>query len=239
MMTTALLMLLLSAGGADEADPPGCKTAAGGFHFLSMGAEGARQGATIRVVALKAGDFPGAERMVDGRCYQDWTIEPAGAGRMSDDRRFLFVADDAPAGETIRVRARIGEVEASGKARILSRQAVSLAGVWKETSSGPDCPATDPPLTELVFTAEGTFSVTWRPFEVYKDYWGPYSFDPGSRRLVMTMEGGNHRPASVDLEGVAWLDGDTLVIEDVFFGAPAGTTQVTRAPCALRFSKKG
>lgn len=237
-LMTGLIALLLAAGAADEGDDPrGCKAAAGGVHWLTLGNQGARQGEAVSILPFKAGDFPGAEQLVDPLCYDNWTVEPAGAGQISDDRRSIRIAQDAPVGETLLVRATIGEVDTRGRTRIIAREAVSLAGVWKETSAGPDCPATDPVLTELVFTAEGTFSVTWRPFEVYKDYWGPYSFDAASGRLVMTMEGGNHRPSGVDLEGQARLEGKDLVIEGVFFGAPAGAMQVTRAPCALRFTK--
>ncbi len=64
-----------------------------------------------------------------------------------------------------------------------SRQDNPLLGGWRQSgwklcTPAPSLPAgsIDPPVEELLFNPDGTFSVTWTPFERYRDYWGHYKY---------------------------------------------------------------
>ena len=56
-------------------------------------------------------------------------------------------------------------------------------------------------IGELEFRADGTFSVTWVPFETYRDYWGRYTLDLRTGRLNLQVETGNYVPPDVDGDG--------------------------------------
>jgi hypothetical protein len=86
----------------------------------------------------------------------------------------------------------------------------------------------------MVFEADGTFTVTWTPFELYKDYWGTYDYDLASGALSLQVEGGNYIP-----DVLAWgssfrteLDG-SLVFENLWLGSPLGEPVTLR--CGHRF----
>ena len=56
-------------------------------------------------------------------------------------------------------------------------------------------------MRELVFTGGNEISVTWTPFEVYKDYWGRYTDDPDTGAFNFEIEGGNQFPGDMVTEG--------------------------------------
>jgi hypothetical protein len=93
------------------------------------------------------------------------------------------------------------------------------------------------PIGELEFTADGHFSVTWRPFETYKDYWGSFRLDPDTGALLLSVAGGNDIPAALDLQGKASMAADgALVLEDMFLGRPSwGPASPDSAP-ACRYT---
>lgn len=57
------------------------------------------------------------------------------------------------------------------------------------------------PITEMTVGANGQFEVTWRPFEVYHDYWGTYTFDLEHRRVQFVVNSGNYVPKDIRGEG--------------------------------------
>ncbi|MFN7165003.1 MAG: hypothetical protein ACK4P2_09325, partial [Hyphomonas sp.] len=74
------------------------------------------------------------------------------------------------------------------------------------------------PVRELIFHPDGTFSLTWTPFEIYKDYWGAYTFEDG--RLHLSPEDGNHIPADAAFAGTAEVAGGALRLAPGLFGSP-------------------
>jgi hypothetical protein len=78
------------------------------------------------------------------------------------------------------------------------------------------------PLGEVAFYGDERFAVTWTPFEVYVDYWGTYTIDPGAQTLELTVEGGNYVPPDVDPSGTFRLEGEQLILEDMYLGSPQG-----------------
>ncbi len=62
-------------------------------------------------------------------------------------------------------------------------------------------------MGELKLTAGGEFDVTWQPFEAYRDYWGTYTYDAATRRLVLTVTE-ESRAEGLDLDSEARLQAD-------------------------------
>ena len=108
---------------------------------------------------------------------------------------------------------------------VFTPEANPLVGLWREAAQ-IDCatgnefvPTTQ--IGELVFGADGTFGVTWFPFEVYKDYWGTYRFDLAAGTLELVVEGGNYVPRDVDGSGRFRFDATgRLILTDLWLGTP-------------------
>lgn len=103
----------------------------------------------------------------------------------------------------------------------------ALVGRWRQAET--DCGvAID--VRELEFRADGWFSVTWRPFETYRDYSGRWSFNQGTRELELVIEGGNNRPTDFMGHGRITLSGGSLHLGEISLGSAYG-----RAPCTASF----
>lgn len=184
------------------------------FHFLSFESEIFRQGATIGITP-SADRSPAGTREVPMECTSDWRI--SGPATLAADRRSITIAPDAPSGAEVSV-SYISRSERVGRTfRVVARDAVVLTGIRGQRSV-EGCGQLQP-VRELEFSAGNRFSVTFLPFETYKDYWGTYSFDAASGRLVMTVSGGNFVPAGLDLEGTARVDGGRLILEGMYLGS--------------------
>jgi len=105
-----------------------------------------------------------------------------------------------------------------------------LVGYWRQ---GQEECAGSAPIHELVFEADGRFSVTWLPFETYKDYWGRWRRDRTTDGLELTVEGGNYIPADLETSGVIHLDGNALTLGQMSLGSPRGEGEV-RCPAPFR-----
>lgn len=103
-----------------------------------------------------------------------------------------------------------------------------IMGSWHQLDT--DCPA---PINELLFKRDGTFHVTWTPFETYEDYWGTYRWATDGR-LDLTIDNGNHVPSDVVRSGRATVSGDVLTFDGVSLGSPQNG-----AACAAPFHRRG
>jgi hypothetical protein len=95
--------------------------------------------------------------------------------------------------------------------------ALQIVGTWRQTDA--ECGLAQP-IRELIFEADGRYSVTWLPFETYKDYWGRYQYDPRAHTLSLTVEGANYRPPERALSGEARVEDRTLTLRGLSLGAP-------------------
>jgi hypothetical protein len=117
--------------------------------------------------------------------------------------------------------------------------AAQLEGRWREVAqfgcgSGAQVVPTSP-IGELDFRKRDLFFVTWAPFESYHDYWGRYTVDPSTGSITFRLEGGNYLPPDLDLSGSLTLDGDELVLRDLWLGRWSRGEAVTR--CGHRFRR--
>ena len=97
----------------------------------------------------------------------------------------------------------------------------ALTGKWseREVDCGDQSRPTRP-VRELVFTADGRFTLTWEPFESYTDYWGVIVHDVASGMLRMEVADTNSTPPGPVLTGVAELaeDGQRLILTGIDLG---------------------
>ncbi len=110
----------------------------------------------------------------------------------------------------------------------------SLVGYWHETTLEN---STD--IQELHFKSDGTFGVTWIPFETRVDYWGTYKLNKQTGRIKLTVENGNFIPDDVDLDGYVFVkDNGDLEFIEMYFGTPKYPELVGPKPEKQTFSKR-
>jgi len=181
-----------------------------------------------------------------------WSLQPATSAASLDPRTgALTIAPSAPVGTKLTVAADLTgggkKRRAEGHVLVIDPLPQPWAGLWTETSrlacaspgkaGGPDpTPADKAPLIrDFMLGEDGTFTVTWFPFERYKDYWGTYIVDRKTGAVTFTVTGGNQVPGKeADLNGTLQVEPTGgLVLSDLYLGAPSGSTP-PRA-CGHRF----
>jgi hypothetical protein len=165
-------------------------------------------------------------------CTSEWQVSDPALGRISDDRLTLKIAEDARPGAELIISYLGGGKPVRRSVRIVGKDEKVLTGIRGQRSV--ETCAVPAKIGEIEFTENGQFSVTFQPFETYRDYWGTYRFDPATGAVAMKLEGGNYRPDGLDLEGTAAFAADgALVLEDLYLGQPSGVPG--SGPCRYIF----
>jgi hypothetical protein len=159
-----------------------------------------------------------------------WTVSPV-EGVTIDNAGLLTVGEDVPDGTVINVTANRDPAGQSAGVlvHVYAPDEHPLVGLWREEAhvacDTGDEAVPDEPIGELRFDADGTFSVTWHPFEVYRDYWGTYEANRETGKLVLKVESGNiPTPADFDGEGSFEFEEDgSLVLHDIWLGSAPGS----------------
>jgi len=156
-----------------------------------------------------------------------WSLagEPQGA-EIDPQNGLLTVDEGVTSGSAFTVIASV----ASGR-QVFEEQVTvfvldenSLVGIWRETAQ-LSCEAyeevsVEEPIGELIFSADGSMSVTWQPFEAYIDYVGEYRVD-GQGELTINARAINYQPANMDSTGAYVFDDQgRLVLRDIWLGVP-------------------
>jgi hypothetical protein len=169
-----------------------------------------------------------------------WSVEPARGARIDAHTGALTIDKATPHDSVFTVKANVeeGRRVVSTKVRVFTREANPLAGRWiqerPDTGGGGEARGTQDYIEELIFKADGTFSVTWLPFECYKDYWGTYANGKEKGRLQLKVQGGNHVPANIDGDGTFTLDGGgRLTLRGICLGSKKA--EAKDAGCDLVF----
>jgi hypothetical protein len=171
-----------------------------------------------------------------------YSVTPTDGASIDPDTGVLTLDADVPSGSVYEVNADVenGRRVVSIEVHVYTDEANPLVGQWHEDSQlaceGGEEIVPEEPILEMVFRADGTFSVTWYPFEVYEDYWGTYTYDPAAGTLTFEVENGNYVPDDLDLSGTFALDEQgQLILGDMWLGTPMDSD----APvgCGHRFSR--
>ncbi|QYJ01065.1 hypothetical protein KUV46_01420 [Thalassovita mediterranea] len=239
-MKHALFVSLMAAGGilgapacqASPKDPQeaarrailtgeACPAVGDKVFFFWMEPRAAEPGDTISLQPYWT-DMPGGYNSVPAGCIGDLNVIPAEAGRFSRDETgtaFLTISPDVEAGARVRVEGTYrGRHLIGGPIEVFSAEQNPFVGVWRQEAG--TCPPYSA-VQELVFSGGGEMSVTWTPFEVYKDYWAAFDYDPATGAFSFEVEGGNQIPEDMVTEGRAMIEGDRLIFEDIFLGTPS------------------
>lgn len=157
-----------------------------------------------------------------------WSVTPADGARIDPATGVLSIDATTPNGSLFTTRAEIegGLHVVERRIHVFTPEANPLIGFWREEAqlaceSGTEV-APAMPIQELIFDPDGSFAVTWVPFESYKDYWGTYTFDLATGMLQLTITGGNTIPPDVDGEGRFARDATgALILTDLWLGTPS------------------
>jgi hypothetical protein len=170
-----------------------------------------------------------------------WSVTPPDDAWIDPTSGHLTIDPSAPGGSRLTVRAEIegGRRVVSTNVTIVTPASNPLVGYWQEVTQVPCQPGADIipelPIQEFVLAADGSFAVTWTPFESYVDYWGDYTFDLTANTLELIVTGGNSVPADFDGQGQFMVDADGyLVLTEMWLGTPRSGT--TPPHCGHRFA---
>lgn len=176
-------------------------------------------------------DMPGGYNDLPPACLDDLGVTPEGAAtfeRLEDGRAVATISPEISPGTMVLLEGSYRGHGLIGRVDVFSADANPLVGTWRQREE--DCP-NGSPIRELVFAGGGEFSVTWTPFEVYKDYWGVYEYDAASNAFRFAVEGGNQIPDDIHEQGSVVIEDGELDFGQVVFGTPEGAD----APCTANF----
>jgi hypothetical protein len=208
----------VAAGQAGcPADEPGAPV------VIPERALGVRPGATDTLRVLRMRGPYGPEPLP--QCRPAWSLSPRAPAQVDRATGVLRVRPGAAHGTAFTVYADLGGRRAETRIHVVDPRRNPLVGLWKQTAGTPCGSTASAPteegVQELRFRADGTFDVTWIPFESYVDYRGRYTYAAPALRL--RVEGGNHVPTDVDPDGQATVAPDgTLRLTSLSLGTPRG-----------------
>ena len=239
LLVLAGLTLIGSLYGSSAlaAAPEKCHSTA--VAVLWIGPFEARPGALVPLVPQWTSS-PGDFQPIPAECWGSPSVAPESAAKVTADGGGVQISPQATDGEQIPVSVLVDGRVVKGAIRVVDPMAHPLAGRWIERSVRCDAPqqtAGHQPIKELEFAADGRFSVTWAPFETYRDYWGSYAFDPKRGSLSFQVTGGNHVPVDLHLVGTARLS-DTmhiLTLSGLSLGEPEGPS--LPQSCTITFGR--
>jgi hypothetical protein len=164
---------------------------------------------------------------VPAACLEEVVL--SGPATLQADGRTVTINADAAPGAVVQVEGKVGEAGLSGRILVYLEEAQPLVGRWSQPEEACANEGAEP-VRELIFRPDGTFSLTWTPFEIYRDYWGTYTFTDGL--LTLIPEGGNRIPPDAGFSGRVELGSGTLRLPTALFGAP-----VQGVACAAPFQR--
>lgn len=204
------------------------------YPAIFVGPPIARQGAELTLsISEPVGAY--APRPIPSELLTGWTATPAGQVNLARDGSKLAVLQTATPGTDVTLSASFcGQRDITRTIRIVGKDEPVLTGLWREQSKVCTSETPKDPVRELEIKDLGDFSITYFPFESYRDFWGKAQFDAKAGTLTMTTTGGNRVPANADLSGKATLTPEgQLILSDVFLSQP----QTTGGVCTYTFGK--
>ena len=176
-----------------------------------------------------------------------WSVEPKVGGHIDPQSGLFMVDKSTPNGSVFTVSANVenGRKILTTKVHIFTPEANPLVGRWREKAQTrcdvEEVTVPDLHIEELEFRADGTFSVTWVPFEIYKDYWGAYSYDLKQGTIKFVVEGGNYVPSDIDGNGTFEISqSGQLTLKNIWLGSKNSEHKKSEdrpAVCKIIFSR--
>jgi hypothetical protein len=206
-------------------DDPACE-----YHpALHLTSRVARQGAEIGIVAEEpVGPF--APREIPQELLSGWRVSPAGQIRLDRATRRFTVLPNATPGTDVMIAASFcGKRELTRVIRIVGKDEPVLTGMWKQESVSCEGETPVEPVRELDLNDLGGFSVTYVPFESYRDFWGDAVFDAKAGTLSLKTTGGNRVPSGAKLSGRAKLTAEgKLELDGFLLSDPRGPDDICK-----------
>jgi len=156
--------------------------------------------------------------MTDVAATPVWAVRPD-SGIVLDSRSGrLVVGRNVRHGSLYELSATLGKYRVyPNRLYVYTKAGNPFVGTWTDMKEE---------VLEFILSVDGRFSVTFQPFEAYRDFWGEYRYDPEKRHIVLTVTGGNSIPLDRDLEGGFFFDAEGLLhLENIFFGTHNGRVQ--------------
>ncbi len=165
-----------------------------------------------------------------------WSIAPRTKGISIDQKTGrLTVAASVNQAASFKVRASVegGRRLLTKSVRVFLPQGTPWVGRWEERAQltcvdGKEA-VPEKRILDFILKDDRSFSVTWLPFEVYRDYWGTYEYDPKTGKISLHVKGGNYIPPDLKLEGLLTIvDGKKLVLKGLRLGRPRDSKDPVR-----------
>lgn len=216
-------------GGARDGGAPECGPVDLGGGFLTMG--------LLACNAMRPGEQRDFDVFVAQCCYtqdrlangcETWRIDPPTDGVAVDADGRVTLEATVPAGTSFTVVAELGDGSnraVSAIVDVYTDERNPVGGRFREgaridCSSGTEYPSNG--IGEIRLCGP-LFAVTYQPFEIYQDYWGFWDVDPATEAVTFRVESGNNIPGDLDLEGTLHVEGNEVLLEDVWLGATTAT----------------
>lgn len=229
MLMMGIALMLGAAAAPQERVPCGDDRDFG--HWLEIERKPARQGETLKLSPTRGVSYSWTDEPV--HCTRSWKVSNPRAVKLAKDKRSVTIAPDATPGEIVTISYFTRGKRRSASIRIVGKEEVVLTGRWNERSV-ERCHA-DQPVREFELRDDGSFSVTYQPFESYKEYWGTYRFDSATGALELTPQDGNFVPQGMDLNGTARIEDGALVLDGFDLGGRTPTMRDGASACLYRF----
>jgi hypothetical protein len=243
---SVLLVFALLAGtdGAAVAEPPSCVDGSSpemkGVPYI-----GTREGGWFGALDVKPGETRTLQIYVrqgpataEPRACVRWTLSPNAPASIDPDKGVLTIDRHALHGGAITVVAQVPGVPVlQAVFHVYDPNRNRLAGKWTQVAP-PSCRKGETEvIRELEIRADGTFSVTWHPFETYVDYWGSYLADEKDSTVRFSIADGNFVPKNFQGNGRFSVDAaGHLRLENVWFGRTGDReSTVSPAGCSYEF----
>lgn len=176
------------------------------------------------------------------KAHVTWSVKPAVGVHLDSQSGLLTVDKTTPIGSVFTVRANVenGRRILTKKVYVFTPEANPLVGRWREKAQ-VKCHTgkvitPESHIEELEFQADGKFTVTWLPFEIYKDYWGTYSYDVKQGTIKLTVESGNYVPSKIDGSGSFEISrSGELLLKNIWLGSKK--SEGNPAICKIVFSR--
>lgn len=144
-----------------------------------------------------------------------WSVSPYSGVELDSRSGRLVIGRSVRHGSVYELSAVLGKYQVHpNRLYVYTKEANPFVGTWTDVKED---------VLDFILSVDGTFSVTFQPFEAYKDFWGEYRYDLEKKYIALTVKGGNSVPLDGDLEGTFFFDaGGRLHLESIFFGSHNG-----------------